>query len=211
MIQSFYQYGDQNRLEIQVDIEKVLEDLELFESKWSQYNTLKPWIRREGLCVINEKGKCGPGPALESLSEWNKKNNTSLTELDFNIPTELYYQSQEIQNALKDILPYCFRTHFLKLKPGGFFPEHRDFIGYSEDQKSLRLIVPIQNCNPGSMRFMIEDRTLQWVMGSMYLVNTNKVHSLFNLNPTEDSIWLVINCQACKEVFEWTSKNLSIR
>lgn len=211
MIQSFYQYGDQNRLEIQVDVEKVLEDLELFESKWSQYNTLKPWIRREGLCVINERGECGPGPALESLSEWNKKNNTNLTELDFNIPTEFYHQSQEIQNALKDILPYCFRTHFLKLKPGGFFPEHRDFIGYSEDQKSLRLIIPIQNCNPGSMRFMIEDRTLQWDMGSMYLVNTNKVHSLFNLNPSEDSIWLVINCQVCKEVFEWTSKNLSIR
>ena len=211
MIQNFYQYGDQTKLQINVNVSNVLKDLDLFKDKWSQYNSLKPEIRREGLCVINEKGKVGPGPALESLYEWNIKNNTSLSELDFNKPTELFYQSQEIQNALKDILPYCFRTHFLKLKPGGFFPEHRDYASYTENQKSFRLIIPIKNCNPGQMRFMIEDRTLQWNMGTMYLVNTNKVHSLFNLSPGEDSIWLVINCQVCKEVFEWVSRNLSIR
>lgn len=211
MIESFYQFGDQTELEINFNTEKVLEDLELFRDSWSQYNSNKPHIAREGLCVINERGKVGPGPALESLYEWNRKHNTNYSEIDFNIPTELYHHSVELQKGLGDILPYCFRTHFLKLKPGGFFPAHRDYRGYCENQNSVRLIVPILNCNPPSMRFMIEDRTLHWNMGRMYLVNTNKVHSLFNLNDCEDSIWLVINAKVCEEVFKFVSYNLSIR
>ena len=131
MIESFYQFGDQTELEINFNTEKVLEDLELFSDKWSQYNSNKPHIAREGLCVINERGQVGPGPALESLYEWNRKHNTSYSELDFNIPTELYHHSDELQKGLGDILPYCFRTHFLKLKPGGFFPAHRDYRGYA--------------------------------------------------------------------------------
>lgn len=209
MIEYVNQYGDQAELDVNLDCEKLLEEIKLFDGKWSQYNELKPWIKRQGLCVINERGKVGPGPALNSIYEWNKKNGTSYTELDFDKPTELYYASSQVQRILKDILPYCVRTHFLKLPRGGFFPEHRDHRG--RNQKTFRLIVPIQECNPGAVRFMIEDRTLYWRCGKMYYINTTKPHTIFNASTNQDSIWLVINAKLCNEMIDFVSDKLKCK
>ena len=205
MIQYIHQYGDQVALKLNLDCNHLLQELSQFDNEWSQYNTLKPTIRRQGLCVLNERGNVGPGPALNSLREWNKKYNTTFSESDFNKPTEVYNDSVQLQSMLGEILPYCVRTHFLRLGPGGFFPPHRDHIG--KEQSTFRLIVPISTCNPPSVRFMIEDRTLYWVEGRMYAVNTTKEHTLFNAS-SEDSIWLVINAKVCDETIRFVSKNL---
>jgi hypothetical protein len=208
MIEYINQYGDQTGLTVKLDCYKLVKELQQFESKWSQYNVLKPWIKRQGLCVLNERGSVGPGPALNSLYEWNKKHNTKFTELDFNKPTEVYHASEQVKLVLKDILPYCVRTHFLKLPPGGFFPPHRDHVG--KQQKTFRLIVPIKLCNPPETRFMIEDRTLHWNEGFMYAINTTKEHTLFNASATDDSVWLVINTIVCEETINFVSNNLMI-
>lgn len=208
MINSLYQFGDQVKLRTKLNAKKMLEELEPFKEKWSQYNQSKPYIQREGLCVLNEKGKCGPGPALDSIPEYNKRNGTNIKEHDFNIPTELYNSSLQLQQLLVDFLPYCCRTHFLKLKPGGYFPTHRDHL-YG-NQTIVRLIVPIINCNPPNMRFLIEDKTLHWDHGHMYMINTTKEHSLFNMWP-DDSIWLVINMITTEESKNIVIDNLSIR
>ena len=208
MINTLYQFGDQVKLTPMLNVKKMLQELEPFEKKWSQYNPSKPYIRREGLCVLNEKGKCGPGPALDSIPEYNKRNGTNLKEHDFNIPTELYNSSLQLQQLLKDFLPHCCRIHFLKLKSGCYFPTHRDHL-YG-NQRVIRLIVPIINCNPPNMRFLIEDKTLHWNHGQMYMVNTTKEHSLFNMND-DDSIWLVINMIVTEESKNIVIDNLLIR
>ena len=209
MIEYIHQYGDQTELNVSLNRKEMLKELVPFDNDWSQYNTLKSNIKREGLCVLNERGAVGPGPALTSLLEWNKKHNTNLIETDFNKPTELYHSSLQLQKVLKDILPYCVRTHFLKLPPGGFFPPHRDQRGMN--QHTFRLIVPIQECNPPCVRFMIEDRTLQWDYGKMYALNTTKQHTLFNASVDTNSIWLVINAILCEETVMFVANNLSIK
>jgi len=208
MIEQIYQYGDQTQLKVKLNAERLLKELSQFNDNWSQYNELKPWIQRQGLCILNERGQTGPGPALNSIHEWNTKHNTNYTEFSFNKPTEVYKASTEIQNVFKDILPYSFRSHFLKLKPGGFFPPHRDHKG--QNQNLFRLIIPIVNCNPSSTRFMIEDRTLHWEYGYMYVVNTTKLHTLFNCNTTKDSIWLVINASVCEQMVDFVNDNILI-
>lgn len=205
-----FQLGEQIQLTRRTEAKKLLEKVNAVAGdKWSQYNTSKPWIAREGLCIINERGNCGPGPALESLTEYNATHNTSLSELDFNVPTEIYHDIPEMQELLKDMTKWSVRSHFLKLKPGGFFPPHRDHL-YGEPP-SFRLIVPIANCNAPNARFMIEDRTLFWEEGCMYAVDTTKTHTLFNASPNMDSVWLVINAIVCDQSIGFVSKNLAYR
>lgn len=203
------QFGDQYPLERSLCIDSITNELENFKDKWSPYNPRKDWIARDGLCVLNERGACGPGPALDSLGEYNRENNTSFTEQDFNKPTELYHNSGALQYVMEDMLPWCIRTHFLRLRPGGYFPPHRDHnLG---EQKTFRLIIPVENCNPPYARFILEDKSLYWNLGTMYYINTTKQHSLFNASTDMDSIWLVINAIVSDESVEFVSKNLCER
>ena len=83
------QFGDQVELTRSFNCSKLIEDTEYFKPIWSRYNPRKN-IERYGLCVLNDKGMLGPGPALDSLWEYNNENGTSINETDCNIPTELY-------------------------------------------------------------------------------------------------------------------------
>jgi len=208
MIQYINQFGDQIALNVRLNCYKLATELEQFAPNWSQYNTLKPWIARQGLCVLNEKGSVGPGPALNALHEWNRAHDTKFRETDFNKPTEVYHNSEQVRRVLKDILPYCVRTHFLKLLPGGYFPPHRDFVG--RDQRTFRLIIPITYCNPPGTRYMIEDKTLYWEEGTMYAINTTKEHTLFNASVSSESIWLVINAIVCDETINFVLNNIKV-
>lgn len=200
------QFGDQFPIQRKVNLNDLMGDLEDFKDKWAPYNPRKHWIKREGLCILNERGECGPGPALDSIREYNAEHGTSFTERDFNVPTDFYYHSKAIRDLTKGMMDWCIRSHFLKLPPGGFFPPHRDH-GLGE-QTTFRIIVPIENCNPPDSRFIIEDTSLYWEHGRMYFVNTAKQHSLFNATASYDSIWLVINAIVCDESVEFISKNL---
>lgn len=206
-IHEIIQFGDQYKLNRRIDTSKMLDQLKDFEYDWSQYNPRKD-INRHGLCVLNERGSVGPGAALDSLYEYNKENGTEIGETDCNIPTELYHKSSELQEKIKDIIPWCCRTHFLKLGSGGFFPTHRDHkFGI---QNTFRIIVPIKNCNPPQTFFMIEDKVLNWEEGSFYVINTTKAHTLFNAS-MDDSIWLVINSIVCRESIDFVCNNLNIK
>lgn len=197
--------GDQVGIDIYIPPYEIEDALLQFEDKWEKYNSNKPNIPRDGLCIINEDGINKSGPALESLLEWNRNHNTNLTELDFNVSTPVYTDTI-IKDYLEPIRKWCFRSHFLRLPPGGYFPPHRD-----KTLTSFRLIVPVTNCNPPSTRFIIEDKTLHWEEGRVYLVNTLKEHTLFNCTPNLDSIWLVLNVELTDESVSWIYSNLSIR
>lgn len=205
-----FQLGDQIQLTRRTNARDLYDRVNAVAGdKWSQYNPQKPWIAREGLCILNERGTCGPGPALDSLTDYNNKHGTKWKEEDFAVPTELLREVKELQDLMGDMVKWSVRSHFLKLKPGGFFPPHRDHV-YGEPT-SFRLIVPIANCNPPNARFMIEDRTLFWEEGTMYAVDTAKMHTLFNASPNMDSVWLVINARVCDQSVGFVSKNLAYK
>lgn len=208
MLYDIFQYGDQIELDIRTDTKNILDDLKLFDDKWTQYNTFRPEIPRQGLCVINEKGKIGPGPALNSIPQWNKMYNTNYDELDFCKPTEVYKSSNSIQKLMNDCLSFSVRTHFLKLLPGGYFPPHRD--SRKRHPVTFRAIVPIFNTDPPRVRFMIEDKTLHWKPGRMYIVNTNLEHTVMNYS-VEESIWMVINFVTCDSSIDFVLNNLKVK
>lgn len=189
----FYQYGDFYRIGYPLNIQQIQKDLKPFKDKWSQYNTRRSHIPREGLCVFNYDGKCGPNPALDSLKQYNEIHGTELTESDAHVPTELYHASVELQRYFKPLLGSVVRTHFLKLKSGGFFPPHRDHT--HGVQNSIRIIVPISGCKPPDSNFILEDKILYMDHGNSYIINTTKMHWLFNAHAKNDSIWLVINAK----------------
>ena len=109
-------YGDQIKLDV-YHSSSIISKLKQFDNDWSEYNPRKN-INRWGLSVTNLDGKLGSGPDLDSLYEYNKENKTNYTELDFDVPTPAYNIVSEYCDPFKK---WLFRTHFIKLKPGGFF------------------------------------------------------------------------------------------
>ena len=184
---------------------EILNDLETYDKKWSQYNPQKPWIPRKGLCVINEDGVNKAGPSLGSLGDWNRKHNTNYTDFDFNVSTPVLTDTV-LNDFLSPIRKWCYRSSIIKLPPGGYFPPHRD-----SAWESIRFILPIFNCNAPLTRFMLEDRTLSFELGRMYFINTVKEHTLFNASADLDSIWLIINYKLTEDSIKWLYKNLAIR
>jgi len=155
-----------------------------------RYNPRKD-INRYGLSITSLDGGLSGIPDLDSLREYNIENDVLYQEENFTTftPVSKHSSLQSVLNPIKDNI---FRTHILKLGPGGFFPPHRDFRKSSVD--SCRLIIPLKNFNPPGVNFVIEDRILHWVRGRVYFVNTAKLHYLFN-GTTENSYWIVINCK----------------
>lgn len=205
-VHDIHQYGDFYELNYFLDTSKILRTLKSFDRKWSQYNPRKSHIAREGLCVFNYEGRCGPGPALDSLKEYNRIHKTNVGESDCNKPTELYWESQELQNFFQPIIGSVVRTHFLRLKPGGFFPPHRDHT--RGVQNSFRIIVPIHNCDPPTSNFVLEEKILHMKQGRAYVVNTTKLHWLFNAHTYEDQIWLVVNAKIDKTCMEFIENGI---
>jgi len=208
-ISKITQWGDFFQINAEFDVDKLLHEVTPHNDKWSQYNPRKDWIKRDGLCVLNERGKCGPGPALDSLRQYNREHETTWHEDDFNVPTELYNTSSELQRVMGPMLNWSVRSHFLRLPPGGYFPPHRDHV--FGEQTSFRLIWAIENCNPPHCRFILEDKTLNFGYGECYVVNTTKSHTLFNCSTNYDSIWLVVNAKITDDSYLFIRDHLSER
>lgn len=196
-------YGDFYPLRVNLDNPKEFVKWTEEKFQYVQYNPRKK-IARQGLSITSLDGGLSGIPDLDSLKEYNMENNTSYSELDFKIPTPVYnYDS--LKNILDPFKNFIFRTHILKLMPGGFFPPHRDI--YFEFD-SFRLIIPLDNINPPGVNFVLEDKILNWKKGTMYFVNTAKTHCLFNAS-NRNSYWLVVNVKMNVETFHLVSKNLS--
>jgi hypothetical protein len=206
-ISNILQFGDFIPLSVSID-NSIKQDLKGWDNKFSKYNP-RSNNPRQGLCVLNERGETGPGPALDSLKQYNNEHGTNWGETDFNLSTEIYNESVALQSLLDNIKHWCVRTHFIKLQPGGYFPPHRDHT--KGVQNTFRLIIPIQNCNAPFCRFMLEDATLNFEHTKMYFINTTKQHSLFNASPKRDSMWLIINALLCKESIDWVTDNLDAK
>ena len=116
---SLARYGDVYPLKLQVNcnITNVLEEYD-----WIPYNPRKN-IPRYGLSITSLDGGLSGIPDLDSVKEYNKKNNLNLDETSFKEKTELW---PLVEPALKPFENYLGRTHFIKMERTGCFPPHRD-------------------------------------------------------------------------------------
>jgi len=189
-------YGDQYALRLRVELDKVLSELGNFDNSWTPYNPRKK-NNRWGLSITNLDGKLGAGPDLDSLREYNKEHNTTMTEQDFTVPTPVYEIFKDVCDPIKQ---WLIRCHVLQLRPGGYFPAHVDNYGTNID--SFRLIIPLENMNPDHSWFMLEDKIVRWEHGDVYFLNTCKQHTLFNAG-FKNMTMVVLNVVLEKEVVDY--------
>ncbi len=196
-------YRDLSTLGSQFQIDLCMSDSEKFiewtEEKFEyvKYNPRKNF-NRQGLSITSLDGGMTGIPDLDSVYEYNKENNTSLTERDFKVPTPVM-EWPSLKKCLAPFEGHIFRTHILKLNTGGFFPPHRDHPDEYDFYKTnkvvydtFRLIMPLANCIAPGMTFILEDKILPWEQGILYYVDTAKMHYLFNTGK-KPAYWLVVN------------------
>ena len=142
-------------------------------------------------------------PDLDSLFEYNKQHNTSITEANINVKTPVARDLSVIQPLL-NIFDTLGRSHFICLNKGGFFPPHRD--GKILDVTCFRIITLCYNCNPNQFSFIYEDKKLNLEPGRPYFVNTRKEHSVFSF--VDDSVQCVLNVPLTEENYGAVVKHL---
>tara|TARA_B000000557_G_C20747427_1_gene431333 strand:+ start:127 stop:747 length:621 start_codon:yes stop_codon:yes gene_type:complete len=170
-------YGDVIPLKFECNADRLRQEIKEFE--FTQYNPRKPHIPRSGLSITSLEGKLD-GIDLDSIVEYNKEHNVHYTEMSFKTFTPVYYKSPELQKVVDPWKGHLGRSHILHLPPGGYFPPHRDLARYREEQKSMRILVPLKDCNPPALYFVYDGQVLNFELGRAYFVNTNKSHSLFS-------------------------------
>ena len=190
MYNDLLSYGDFIQLNNSCNSKELLEEIKDFE--WIKYNRRKN-INRYGLSITSSDGTRN-GVDLDSLWELSKEEGKIYDEDNFTTLTDVYHKSKEVQKLVDPFKPWLCRTHFLNFKKGGYFPPHIDSYRFNE-QKFLRLLVPIQKCNPSWLYFMYEDKLLNFNRGYTYFLNTNKKHAIFSFN--DESIMLVMNIKIC--------------
>ena len=75
---------------------------------------------------------------------------------------------------------------------------------------TFRLIMPLKNCDTPGMTFILQDKVLQWQQGTLYFVDTAKVHYLFNTTP-EPAYWLVVNVDVNDETLAGVCQHMKQR
>jgi hypothetical protein len=180
--------------------------------KYVRYNPRKP-IERYGLSITSLDGSLSGIPDLDSLTQYNYDqgnfNHTGnfIKEKDIKIPTPVYNYP-----AMKELcdpwVPYLFRTHILKINPGGYFPPHRDHTNINLE--SFRLLMAMKNCHHPHFTFIINNKLVEWEQGKLYFVDTTKEHYLFNCG-TEPAYMLVINVDVNKNTIQKVIDNFDIR
>lgn len=187
---------------------KLMEELEPFKHNWKPYNLRKP-NNRWGLSITSLDGELSGIPDLDSLYEYNKRNETDIKNHDINNYTTVYHQSPTLQKVIEPWKPWLGRCHFLKLNAGGFFPEHYDInkLDYSYDD--TRLIAFVNNNEKHVMKFLYEDNLLNVQEGTLYWFNANKRHSVFSM--IDDCIMIVFCLKFDKNLFETMIEQYRLR
>ena len=172
--------------------------------EYVKYNPRKD-INRYGLSITSIDGGVTGVPDLDSLPEYNKETGKDLHETEFNIPTPVY-EYPSLKKILDPIKSDICRSHVLRLDPGGYFPPHRD---YRRDVfNTFRLLIPLKNCNPPNSNFVVDGQIINWEMGSMYFVDTAKMHYVFN-GSFSPNYMIVINAILNTNTVNYVTSNLA--
>ena len=192
MYDKILKYGNFIPLDIKGKPSTFLRDIEDYHSvDWAPYNPRKE-IDREGLSLISENGNFG-GVDLDSLGAYNNEHNTEYNESSFSIDTPAAQFAADWINPWR---PHVKRSHVIRLGPGGYFPTHRD--DFRDEITTMRIFIPLINCNPNNMWFMLEDKTLNFNHGQSYFINTCLSHTVF---ATYEAMFIVLNVEVNEDTF----------
>lgn len=182
-------------LDIYFDWQAINEQLRPFETDWKQYNPRKSHIPRFGLSLTSLDGGLSGYPDLDSITEYNKKNDTLLNEESFTTATEVLKQCGALRSHIEPFLPYLGRSHLIRLNEGGYFPFHRDSQAFGAG--TFRLISPLNNCSSNSFCFLYNQQRIQLNEHQLYFMNTKIDHALFSFR--DDAVLLVLNVIVSEE------------
>jgi len=178
---------------------KLLDDINQYADEWKPYNVKKP-NNRWGLSITSLDGGLSGIPDLDSLSEYNNRHGTTLTNHDINTYTNVYSTSLELQKIIEPWKPWLGRCHYLKLNSGGFFPEHYDINKLDYTYEDVRLVGFVNRNSKDTMKFIYEDTVMNVKEGSLYYFNASKRHSVFSMS--DDCIMLVFCLKFDAKLFE---------
>jgi len=199
---SLIRYGLYYKLRLKLDVYDFLEQLDLFEDLWVQYNPRKN-IRRKGLSLTSLDGGMSGYPDLDSIREYNQTHNIKLDENSFKTKTMAW---SLVDSALDSFGDDVSRTHVIKHEVGGCFPPHRD--SYTRELSSFRLFIPIKNCNPPNNYFILDERILHFDHGHVYFIDTCKEHTVFTTGSS--TIFVVSNIQLSEKSVDNVLGNMEI-
>lgn len=174
--------------------------------QYVKYNPRKN-INRYGLSITSLDGNMSGIPDLDSLIEYKNVTGIQYYEQHFKAKTPVYYY-KDLEIILKPIENSIMRSHVLKLGPGGFFPPHRDYFSTYFD--NFRAIIPLKNMNPPNYNFILENKILNWNLGSLYFLDTAKMHYVFNAGP-QDMYMIVLNIELTKDTLKFVTENLEYK
>lgn len=171
--------------------------------QYVQYNPRKN-IKRYGLSITSLDGGLTGIPDLDSLTEYNKLNGTLYNNSDFRKFTPVY-NYDKLKEILDPIKKDIGRTHVIKLDSGGYFPPHRDISGTKFD--CFRLFIPLKNTNNSNFIFVIDDKLQHFSKGSVYFLDSAKIHSLINYG-NSPCYMVVVNVDVTEESVSFVTRNL---
>lgn len=183
-------YGDIIRLQFPVwNVRNIVNVLNNHPG-WKPYQPHKSGNNRYGLSVTSLDGGFSGEPDLFSLREYYQKTGKNYVESDFKVRTNIVEFIPELNPLLDFFEPGIGRCHFLRLDKGGYFPPHRDN-GAVTRADSLRILVPIFNFGVYDMKWIQEEKCVNFDIGQVYFINTSKLHSLFSF--VDNCYMLVLN------------------
>ena len=180
---SLTRFGKLYQLNMAKSPEDFLREIEPFRNDWKQYNPRKP-IARYGLSITSLDGGLSGRPDLDSLMEYTRETGIKVSELDIKIPTPIFEFAQPWMGPMT---PWIVRSHVIRMEHGAFFPVHRDNRGMNI--RSFRLFVPLKNCNPPNMYFILDGKLITFEPGRVYFMDTCLEHTLFT---TGFASWFIV-------------------
>ena len=194
--------GDIVPLKYSYNPDSILKQLDVWEDYWQKYNPRDGGIPRYGLPYTSIDGNIIDPISLDSIRVYNQLNGTRYLEEHFCHLTDVGKNIKELQPLNEMLGDQIYRSHFLRLSKGGFFPPHRDAI-YNT---SFRLIMPL-DFKQDTTFFMYEGKPLNLENGRVYLMNTVKIHSLFSM--VNHMTMLVFNVGLNERIVKDIYSNLS--
>lgn len=179
--------GDFVPLNFKADLFQFQQEIKKYKDMWV------PYLHREG--VLNDRQGLNlvglPGDSLTdslSMPEAMKRTGRRLTELDFDTPTDLYYDLKSI-HPLMEAFPKLGRCSLVKVNTGGWFPKHRD--GILLQRNTFRIVLFLTNTGHQHYEWEHDYRVRQIEEGRAYYIDTRKTHRTHSY--VHDSIHLVMN------------------
>lgn len=186
-------------LSVMLPKEQIMVEMEAWRNHWMPYNKNKPECKRSGLSLFSLNGEMDGTIDLNSVKEYNRKNNTRYGEMSFRTPTPAWKGIPSLSTPFKELEPYLGRSHFIKFDNGGFFPPHRDW------GQEFRLISFINNSHE-SLYVLLDGKKVNFSLGWVYFMNTRLEHSVFSFQT--NGIILVMNVAICAESVAWVYNHL---